>query len=287
MAWFKRREAPKVKAQGKVSVPSGVWRLCDACGTTALAEEIAIALETCPSCGRHFRMGARARLGRFLDVDSMVEHAGDLAAPDPLGFKDQKKYVDRLKAAEKSAGENEAFILAEGRLHGTPVVAGAFEFKFLGGSMGSVVGEKVTRAFELGSRRASPVILFSASGGARMQEGIVSLMQMAKTSAAIARFREVGRPYVSVLTDPTTGGVAASFALLGDIIIAEPGALVGFAGPRVIEQTIRQKLPEGFQRSEYLLEHGVIDMIVHRRDLRDRVAQIVAMLAPEQSMGLG
>lgn len=271
--------SPKPSGEAKTSVPTGLWRKCDQCGTASLADEVAKILETCPSCGHHFRIGARDRLLSFLDPQSVVELAHELQASDPLGFKDTKKYLDRIKSTAKTAGEDEAFILTEGRLRGRPVIAGAFEFRFMGGSMGSVVGDKVTLAFELGIEQKRPVIVFSASGGARMQEGILSLMQMAKTSAAISRFRETKQPFISVLTDPTTGGVAASFALLGDVIIAEPGALVGFAGPRVIEQTIRQTLPEGFQRSEFLLKHGVIDMIVPRRELRDRASQIIELLA--------
>jgi acetyl-CoA carboxylase carboxyl transferase subunit beta len=267
-----------VKGGEKASVPTGLWRLCEACDTPSLAEDVERMQEVCPNCGSHFRIGGRARLLSFLDVDSALEIGADLEAADPLSFRDSKKYLDRIRAAKKTAEENEAFVLLEGRLRGRRIVAGAFEFRFLGGSMGSVVGEKVTRAFELGVEYRCPVVIFSASGGARMQEGILSLMQMAKTSAAISRFREVRQPYVSVLTDPTTGGVAASFALLGDVIIAEPNALVGFAGPRVIEQTIRQKLPEGFQRSEFLLDHGMIDMIVPRRELRDRIALVLDML---------
>jgi acetyl-CoA carboxylase carboxyl transferase subunit beta len=278
VAWFKRLATPKVKSEQKVSVPSGLWRLCDGCGASALAEEVAEALETCPSCGEHFRMGARDRLSTFLDPDTAIEEAENLTSGNPLGFVDSKPYPSRIEKAQGSVGEKDAFVLASGALEGRPVVAGAFEFRFLGGSMGSVVGEKVTRAFELGVERQVPVIIFSASGGARMQEGILSLMQMAKTSAAIARYREVGQPYISVLTDPTTGGVAASFSMLGDVILAEPNALVGFAGPRVIEQTIRQKLPEGFQRSEFLLEHGVIDQIVPRHELRSRAARLIDLL---------
>jgi acetyl-CoA carboxylase carboxyl transferase subunit beta len=278
MTWFKRMEAPKLKGEKKASVPTGLWKKCESCGTASLAEDVSEAMETCPSCGHHFRVSGRDRLAQFLDPESMTELAGDLLAEDPLGFKDSKRYLDRIKSTVKSAGENEAFILAEGTLEGRPLVAGSFEFKFMGGSMGSVVGEKVTRAFEIARMKCLPVVIFSSSGGARMQEGILSLMQMAKTSAAISLFREARRPFISILTDPTTGGVAASFALLGDVIIAEPGALVGFAGPRVIEQTIRQTLPDGFQRSEFLLQHGVIDLIVPRRDLRERVGQLIEML---------
>ncbi len=278
MDWFKRVPAPKVKGEKKASVPSGLWRRCEGCGLASLAEDVASHLETCPACGHHFRLGARRRLESFLDEGSLTETATDLVASDPLGFNDTKRYADRVVSAQKRASEPEAFLLTQGSLHKRPIVAGAFEFKFMGGSMGSVVGEKVARAFEIGFKQRCPVVLFSASGGARMQEGIFSLMQMAKTSAAISRYREVGQPYISVLTDPTTGGVAASFATLGDVIIAEPGALVGFAGPRVIEQTIRQTLPDGFQKSEFLLEHGVIDMIVPRGQMRDRIALVIELL---------
>ncbi len=278
MAWFKRMASPNVKGEQKASVPSGIWRLCEECSTPSLAEDVSAALETCPRCGHHFRIGADRRLEVFLDRDSLEELDAGLEPSDPLNFRDSKTYLERVKASQRSADSTEAFVLAAGRLKGRPVIAGAFEFKFMGGSMGSVVGEKVTRAFELGLERQCPVIIFSASGGARMQEGILSLMQMAKTSAAIGRFRAARCPYVSVLTDPTTGGVAASFSMLGDVIIAEPKALIGFAGPRVIEQTIRQTLPEGFQKSEFLLEHGVIDLIVPRRELRDRIALVLELL---------
>lgn len=280
MAWFKRMQTPKVKGESKSSVPTGVWIRCPSCSGAYLAEEVWQGLELCPGCGHHFRMRGRDRLQRFFDDGSFEEHAADLESRDPLSFRDSKRYPDRIKAAQKGAGEKDAFVLGSGRIKGTPAVAGSFEFKFLGGSMGSVVGEKVTRAFELGIQENVPVILFSSSGGARMQEGILSLMQMAKTSAAISRFRRTGRPFFSVLTDPTTGGVAASFAMLGDVIIAEPNALVGFAGPRVIEQTIRQKLPEGFQRSEFLLEHGMVDMIVPRPMMRDRISLLIDLLQP-------
>ena len=278
MSWFERMASPKVKGETKTSVPTGLWIRCPSCASPQLAEEVRANLQVCPACGHHFRVKGRERLERFLDEGSFEEHLRGLSARDPLSFTDSRKYGDRVKKAQAKSEEGEAFTLGLGRLRGRGVVAGAFEFEFLGGSMGSVVGEKVTRAFELGIERERPVIIFSASGGARMQEGILSLMQMAKTSAAIARFRRTGQPYVSVLTDPTTGGVAASFALLGDIIIAEPKALIGFAGPRVIEQTIRQKLPEGFQRSEFLLEHGMVDMIVPRGELRDRIGLLVDML---------
>lgn len=272
MTWFKRMAAPKPSGDAKrTSVPSGPWTKCPSCGEVSLAEEVSANLETC-DCGHHFRLDARPRLASFLDEGSFEEVARGLQPADPLEFQDDKDYLSRAQSAADKAGEEEAFVLGQGRLFGRPIVAGAFVFRYMGGSMGSVVGEKIARAFELGIEAKCPVVIFSASGGARMQEGIFSLMQMAKTTVALNRFRDVRQPYISVLTDPTTGGVAASFALLGDVIIAEPGALVGFAGPRVIEQTIRQKLPEGFQRSEFLLEHGVIDMIVPRTELRERIA---------------
>jgi acetyl-CoA carboxylase carboxyl transferase subunit beta len=278
VAWFKNMASPKVKDQEKASVPSGVWRRCHACAVTRLHEEVVANYEVCPDCGHHFRISARARLSGFLDEGSIDELDAGLLASDPLEFVDSKPYPERVEAARAKAQEEEAFVAASGRLCERPVVAGAFEFKFMGGSMGSVVGEKITRLFEQGYDRRCPVVIFSASGGARMQEGILSLMQMARTSAAIQRYRAVAQPYVSVLTDPTTGGVAASFSLLGDLILAEPGALVGFAGPRVIEQTIRQTLPEGFQRAEFLLEHGVIDRIVARPQLRTEVAHLLGLL---------
>lgn len=280
MAWFKRMATPKVQGDvKKTGVPTGLWTKCDGCGTASLARDVVSHLMTCPNCDFHFRLSGRERIEAFLDPDSMVEVDAELVPGDPLEFSDSKGYPGRVVATQKKLGENEAFVLARGRLHGGRVVVGSFVFGFMGGSMGSVVGEKITRAFEIATEERCPVVLFSASGGARMQEGILSLMQMAKTSVAIARFRETRQPYVSVLTDPTTGGVAASMAMLGDLIVAEPGALVGFAGPRVIEQTIRQKLPEGFQRSEFLLEHGVIDLILPRREHRDRIASLVSMLA--------
>ncbi len=278
MAWFKNMASPQVKDQEKASVPSGVWRRCDTCGASRLHEEVEANQEVCPDCGRHFRITARQRLSLFLDEGSIDEVFAGLLASDPLEFVDSKAYPDRLKAAQAKSDEEDAFVAVTGALCGRAVVVGAFEFKFMGGSMGSVVGEKITRLFEEGYARRCPVVIFSASGGARMQEGILSLMQMARTSAAIQRYRAVAQPYISVLTDPTTGGVAASFSLLGDVIIAEPGALVGFAGPRVIEQTIRQTLPEGFQRAEFLLEHGVIDRIVARPQLRAEVAHLIDLL---------
>jgi acetyl-CoA carboxylase carboxyl transferase subunit beta len=279
VTWFSKMAPPPVKGDKKASVPSGVWRRCEGCGASRLAEEVTANLEVCPECGHHLRIGARARLLAFLDEGSAEELAQGLLPGDPLEFADQRPYPERVESTARKVGEEEAFVLMQGALHGRPVVAGAFEFRFMGGSMGSVVGEKVARAFEVATLQRCPVVLFSASGGARMQEGILSLMQMAKTSSAIHQFRAVKQPYISVLTDPTTGGVAASFSLLGDVILAEPGALVGFAGPRVIEQTIRQTLPEGFQRAEFLLEHGVIDRVVPRGALRDEIGALCGLLA--------
>jgi acetyl-CoA carboxylase carboxyl transferase subunit beta len=279
MAWFKRMATPKLKeANKKASIPTGLWTKCKACGTATMAIELAKQMKICPECGYHFRLSGRERLLSFLDEDSMQELALGLQPGDPLSFSDSQNYGARVARAKASSAEEEAFVLTRGRLQGRKVVAGSFVFKFMGGSMGSVVGEKITLGFETAIAENCPVILFSASGGARMQEGILSLMQMAKTSVAINRYRKIRQPYVSVLTDPTTGGVAASMAMLGDIIVAEPEALVGFAGPRVIEQTIRQQLPEGFQRSEFLLDHGVIDMIVPRPQLRERLASLIDML---------
>ncbi|MFY0530387.1 acetyl-CoA carboxylase, carboxyltransferase subunit beta [Archangium gephyra] len=280
MAWFSKK--PRIAtAPEPVEAPSrmqGLWAKCESCDEIIYRQELEKNLNVCPHCEHHLPWGARARLASLLDPDSFEEFDKELEPQDPLTFTDSKKYKDRLKSTRKALGENDAFISGVGRIENKPVSVGCFVFEFMGGSMGSVVGEKVTRVFERAHELKCPAIVFSASGGARMQEGIFSLMQMAKTSAAIARFRNVGKPYISVMLHPTTGGVAASFSWLGDIILAEPKALIGFAGPRVIEQTIRQKLPEGFQRSEFLVEHGMIDAIVHRKDLRAKLAQLVTML---------
>jgi acetyl-CoA carboxylase carboxyl transferase subunit beta len=279
MAWYHRVPSPKLPADQRKARLEGLWIKCDECGEIIYKQDVEKNLEVCPKCDEHFPLPVRKRLELVLDPGSFVEHDLGLESTDPLQFSDSKKYRDRIKASGKSSGESEAFISGIGRLAGREVSIGAFHFGFLGGSMGSVVGEKVTRVFERATDRKIPAIVFSASGGARMQEAIFSLMQMAKSSAALARFRTVRQPYISVLLDPTTGGVAASFSFLGDVILAEPRALIGFAGPRVIEQTIRQKLPEGFQRSEFLVKHGMIDAIVHRREMRDRLAQILGLLA--------
>ncbi|PTL77984.1 acetyl-CoA carboxylase, carboxyltransferase subunit beta [Vitiosangium sp. GDMCC 1.1324] len=280
MAWFSKK--PRIATTPEpVEAPSrmqGLWAKCENCDEIIYRQELEKNLNVCPHCDHHLPWPARARLASLLDPDSFEEFDKELEPQDPLGFTDTKKYKDRLRSTRKSLEENDAFISGVGRIDGKPVSIGCFVFEFMGGSMGSVVGEKVTRVFERAYELKCPAIVFSASGGARMQEGIFSLMQMAKTSAAIARFRNVGKPYVSVLLHPTTGGVAASFAWLGDFILAEPKALIGFAGPRVIEQTIRQKLPEGFQRSEFLVEHGMIDSIVPRKELRATLGQVLGLL---------
>ncbi|WP_257455942.1 acetyl-CoA carboxylase, carboxyltransferase subunit beta [Archangium lipolyticum] len=280
MAWFSKK--PRIAtAPEPVEAPSrmqGLWAKCENCDEIIYRQELEKNLNVCPHCDHHLPWPARARLASLLDPDSFEEFDKELEPQDPLTFTDTKKYKDRLRSTRKSLGENDAFVSGVGRIEGKPVSIGCFVFEFMGGSMGSVVGEKVTRVFERAYDLKCPAIVFSASGGARMQEGIFSLMQMAKTSAAIARFRNVGKPYVSVLLHPTTGGVAASFAWLGDFILAEPKALIGFAGPRVIEQTIRQKLPEGFQRSEFLVEHGMIDAIVPRKELRAALGQVLGLL---------
>jgi len=284
MAWFSKkkpvRSAPRADAAAApASRMHGLWVKCEQCEEIIYRQEVERNWNVCPHCQHHLQWPARARLEALLDPGSFEEFDRGLEPQDPLGFSDSKRYKDRLRATRKALGENDAFVAGVGRLEGHTVSVGCFLFEFMGGSMGSVVGEKITRVFERAYDLRCPAIVFSASGGARMQEGIFSLMQMAKTSAAIARFREVQKPYVSVLLNPTTGGVAASFAWLGDVMLAEPKALIGFAGPRVIEQTIRQKLPEGFQRSEFLLDHGMIDAIVPRRELRTKLGQVVGLFS--------
>ncbi len=276
MAWFKKSKAPLTPVETKkVQMPEGLWTKCKNCNEIIYSKEIERNLNVCPKCDYHFRISARERIALILDDGTFAEMDGAMESVDFLNFKDSKKYKDRIRAAVKKCGPGDAILCGEGLLEGLPVVIGVFDFGFMGGSMGSVVGEKITRAIERGLEKEAPVIIFSSSGGARMQESILSLMQMAKTSAALAKLKKAGIPFVSVLTDPTTGGVTASFAMLGDINMAEPRALIGFAGPRVIEQTIRQKLPDGFQRSEYLLEHGMVDMIVRRAEMKERLAQLL------------
>ena len=279
MTWFEKIMPSRIKTERRTrSVPEGLWIKCPACDAVLYRAELERNLQVCPKCSHHMRITGRDRLMRFLDEDSTQEFANDVEPDDPLRFRDSKRYRDRLLAAQKQTGEKDALVVMSGTLKGLEVVACAFEFRFLGGSMGSVVGERFVRAAEYCLEHGRPLICFTASGGARMQEGLLSLLQMSKTSAALARMADQRLPFVSVLTDPTTGGVSASLAMLGDLNIAEPRALIGFAGPRVIEQTVRETLPEGFQRSEFLLDHGAIDLIVDRRDMRDRIAGVLAML---------
>jgi len=285
MSWFKRLLPSRIRTEGisKRAVPEGVWTSCPACKAMLYRAELERNLDVCPKCGHHMRISARRRLDRFLDAEPRAELAGDVKPVDFLKFKDTKKYKDRLAQAQKDTGETDALVVVRGALRGMPVVACAFEFEFMGGSMGSVVGERFVRAADAALRERIPLVCFSASGGARMQEALVSLMQMGKTSAALRRLGDQGIPFVSVLTDPTMGGVSASLAMLGDVNVAEPNALIGFAGPRVIEQTVREVLPEGFQRSEFLLAHGAVDMIVDRRQMRDRIASILSILSDKQA----
>src|SRR5512141_1619432 len=285
MAWFSKQKKMKTKESTPAAPPpeakkgEGIWYKCDACEGVVARVEWEKNWNVCPACGQHDLLPVRRRLELVLDPGSFQELDADLNPQDPLGFSDAKRYRDRLRSTFKATGLRDAFVSGVGNVEGRPVSIGCFAFEFLGGSMGAVVGEKVARLFDRAHERRIPCIVFSSTGGARMQEGIFSLMQMAKTSAALNRFRSVRKPYVSVMLHPTTGGVAASFAWLGDVVIAEPKALIGFAGPRVIEQTIREKLPPGFQRSEFLLEHGMVDAIVPRPELRERLAQLVSLLS--------
>lgn len=277
MSWFDKLMPSRISTAKRTrSVPEGVWIKCSRCDAQLYRNELERNLQVCPKCDYHMRIGARQRLDYFLDPDSQEEIATGLEPLDPLKFRDSKRYRDRLVQAQKKTGEKDALVTVSGALHGRPVIVCAFEFAFMGGSMGSVVGERFARAAKRAADTRAPLISFSASGGARMQEALFSLFQMAKTAAALAKVSEQGVPYISVLTDPTTGGVAASLGMLGDVNIAEPDALIGFAGARVIEQTVRQTLPEGFQRSEFLLDHGAIDMIVDRRKLRNQIADLIA-----------
>lgn len=281
MSWFDDLKTPRIKTQiteRTSKVPEGLWVKCTQCGEILQSKNLKENLQVCPECSHHFRMSAMDRIALLSDEGSFEEYAEDLVSTDPLEFDDTKPYRDRLRSAAQSTGLRDAFVVGKAKLQGLPFHLGVFEFKFMGGSMGVVVGEKVTRLFEKSLEERLPAVVVSSSGGARMQEGILSLMQMAKTSALIAQMRQVGVPYISVLTDPTTGGVAASYAMLGDVILAEPRALIGFAGPRVIAQTIRQSLPEGFQRSEFLLQHGFVDRIVHRKDLAQELHQWMSRL---------
>ena len=279
MSWFTKERVGIEKSVGKkVTFPDGMWIKCPGCSETLLSKDLETNLQVCPKCGYHFRISARKRLEALLDDGSWTEFDAGITSVDFLEFKDAKSYQERINTALAKGGSKDAVICVEGAIEEVPVQVSCFDFSFMGGSMGSVVGEKITRSIERGLAKHQPVIIISASGGARMQESILSLMQMAKTSAALAKLKNAGLPFISLLTDPTTGGVTASFAMLGDVNIAEPKALIGFAGPRVIEQTIRQKLPEGFQRAEYLLDHGMVDVIIPRTEMRSRLASILKML---------
>ena len=285
MAWFKKARKPmeSATAEKPSRVPEGMWVKCPGCSQILYNKDLENNLNVCPKCAHHFRIGAAGRLQVFFDEGSWTEHHGQLASNDPLRFTDTKAYRDRLRTTEHATKMKDAVLVATGRLDGIDVVVAAMEYAFIGGSMGVVVGEKITRAVEMALDRRQPLIIVSCSGGARMMEGVLSLMQMAKISAALARLDRAGIPFISVLTDPTTGGVTASFAMLGDLNIAEPKALIGFAGPRVIEQTIRQKLPEGFQRSEFLLEHGMLDIVVDRREMKSLLARVLRFMVAAPS----
>ena len=276
MSWLEKILPKTTKSSGRKEIPEGVWAKCTACDSILYKAELEKSLNVCPKCDHHMRVSGRKRLEHFLDEGDRTELGTEHEPKDVLKFKDSKKYSDRISAAQKSSGEKDALVAMKGRLKGIPVAAVAFEFSFMGGSMASVVGARFVDAVDQCLEHNMPLVCFSASGGARMQEALMSLMQMAKTSAALAKMTEKGLPFISVMTDPTMGGVSASLAMLGDINVAEPKALIGFAGPRVIEQTVRETLPEGFQRSEFLLEHGAIDMIIDRREMRDTLARILA-----------
>ncbi|MDO6720561.1 acetyl-CoA carboxylase, carboxyltransferase subunit beta [Psychrosphaera sp. 1_MG-2023] len=283
MSWIEKI-LPRTNTSTKRNIPEGIWTKCTSCDSILYKNDLEKEQGVCPKCDHHMRLTGRKRLELFLDSGEKVEIAADLEPQDVLSFKDTKKYKDRISAAQKQSNEKDAMIVMKGRVKGVPCVAASFEFSFMGGSMATVVGEKFVQAINVCLNENIPFICFSASGGARMQEALFSLMQMAKTSAALAKLSEKGIPYISVLTDPTMGGVSASLAMLGDVNIGEPKALIGFAGPRVIEQTVREKLPEGFQRSEFLLEHGAIDMIVDRREMRNTVARLFAKMCKLPSL---
>ncbi len=286
MAWFKKKRTqrkPGADGRPPSSVPKGLWVKCEGGKEVIYSKELEKKLRICPKCGYHFRIEVPERIRLLLDEDEPPRLFADVRPSDPLGFKDTKRYKDRLERYQEALAENDAVVVVEGHLDSIPVIVVVMEYRFMGGSMGSVVGEVITRAIERAIDQGRPLVVVSASGGARMQEGVLSLMQMAKISAALARLRDARLPYLSILTDPTTGGVTASFAMLGDLNLAEPGALIGFAGPRVIEQTIRQSLPEGFQRSEFLLKHGFLDMVVPRAELKDTLARCLRHLTPVEA----
>ena len=283
MSWMKAEHPPKIKRNEpgtvrKSTLPEGLWSKCPGCESVLYATELESTANVCPKCGYHNRINARARIDHLLDSGERIEIGAEVHPVDVLKFKDSKEYTRRIQEAGKSTGETDALVVMRGRLNGLPAVVAAFEFNFMGGSMGSVLGERFVRGVQAAIEHQAAFICIPASGGARMQEGLFSLMQMAKTSAALTRLSEAGLPFISILTDPTMGGVSASFAFIGDVVVAEPGALIGFAGPRVIEQTVRQTLPEGFQRAEFLLEKGAVDMIVDRREMKSRLANVLALL---------
>ena len=290
MSWLNKLLPPKIKrkdtpAERKTNLPEGLWSKCPSCEAVLYATDLEKNANVCPKCAYHNRIDARARIDLLLDAEGRFEIGAEVLPVDPLKFKDSRRYTERVKDATESTGETDSLVVMQGALKAMPVVVAVFEFGFMGGSMGSVLGERFVRGVQLAVERGLPFLCVTASGGARMQEGLFSLMQMAKTSAALTKLSEARLPFVSILTDPTMGGVSASFAFIGDVVIAEPGALIGFAGPRVIEQTVRQTLPEGFQRAEFLLEKGAIDMIVDRREMKDRVAQLLSMLLRQPSAG--
>lgn len=281
MSWLQKLLPPKIKrviGTSKKNVPEGLWSKCDACEAVLYRTDLESNAEVCPKCGYHNRISARARLDVLLDAEGRVEIGAEVQPVDPLKFKDSRRYADRIKSSQADVGETDALIVMQGSIKSVPAVVASFEFKFMGGSMGSVVGERFVRGVQAAIEQKAAFICIAASGGARMQEGLFSLMQMAKTSAALTALSRQGLPYIAVLTDPTMGGVSASFAMLGDVIIAEPQALIGFAGPRVIEQTVRETLPDGFQRAEFLVEHGAVDMIIDRREMRDKIAVLLGNL---------
>lgn len=282
MSWLQKFMPSRIRTEGgnKRNVPEGLWTKCPSCSAVLYRPELERNLEVCPKCSHHLPMGARARLSSFLDEGEKEELGAELAPVDMLRFRDSKKYKDRIAQAQKKTGEKDALVVMRGDLKGQPLVASAFEFGYMGGSMGSVVGQRFVLGVERAIQDGIPMVNFSATGGARMQEGLFSLMQMAKTSAALAKLADAGLPYISVLTNPTTGGVSASLGMLGDINIGEPKALIGFAGPRVIEQTVRETLPEGFQRSEFLVDHGALDLIVDRREMRDQIGRLLSLFMP-------
>ncbi|MCB1916082.1 MAG: acetyl-CoA carboxylase carboxyltransferase subunit beta [Rhodocyclaceae bacterium] len=286
MSWLKKLLPPKInrEASSRKSIPEGLWSKCEACEAVLYRSDLDANCSVCPKCGHHQRIRARARLDVLLDPDGRSEIGDSVVPMDPLKFRDSRKYPDRLSSAAADTGEADAMVVMQGSIRSMPVVVACFEFDFLGGSMGSVVGERFVRGVEAALQQKLPFICFTATGGARMQEGLFSLMQMAKTTAAITRLAAHRLPFITVLTDPTMGGVSASFAFMGDVVLAEPGALIGFAGPRVIEQTVRETLPEGFQRSEFLLEKGAIDMIVDRRELPERLVALITLLSRQAAV---